>query len=327
MARTRFTNPLDNTPQTGAPRVGNENGMQKRGRAQVGGLKPVSGLPSAGNQGNLGRNQKQNSSMLNPSATNLTEEGMYNVPTRTMQIDQREYHHGSAECVYSIRSIMETDLTNYGFFAKISEGIPLFCNVKYNMSLVEKGTGAREGRGQQLNAVIYGKIVNAALMPQDLIRVKGHYRGGVYVVTQLYSENFCQNVKINRNWKNPDKDPMKKKGPSGPVPLFLVGLVFFLALIYFALSFLTTSAGIGSVNFRSIKTVFFAALLIVIVFVGLYLNRFQIFQSKPFLIVFFLTIAVLVAKYIPGGEGLVTEIGTLIITIIGLVMIVKSIFR
>ena len=170
-------------------------------------------------------------------------------------------------------------------------------------------------------AVIYGKIIDAPLIPQDLVRVKGHYRGGVYVVKQLYSENYGQYIRISRTWQNPDR----KKAPSGPLPFILAGLVFLIALVFFALKFLPVSMTSGTLD--SLKTAVFVALIAVVVFAGLYLNRFQIFTSKLFLIVFFLIIAVLVAKYIPGGEELVTEIATIVITIIGLVMIVKSIFR
>ena len=322
MARTKFTNPLDNKQGSEIPGMGGGSIPQGGGKSRIGGLKPAPGSSGMRYNENSGHNNHVDVHVKDAFHTGLADSGVYNTPARQMQQSQPTYNHGSTECVYSIRSIVEIDLTNYGFFSKLSEGIPpFFCNVKYNLSLVEKGTGAHDGRGQQLNAVIYGKIIDAPLIPQDLVRVKGHYRGGVYVVKQLYSENYGQYIRISRTWQNPDR----KKAPSGPLPFILAGLVFLIALVFFALKFLPVSMTSGTLD--SLKTAVFVALIAVVVFAGLYLNRFQIFTSKLFLIVFFLIIAVLVAKYIPGGEELVTEIATIVITIIGLVMIVKSIFR
>ena len=326
MARTKFTNPMDNKQGLGNPSMGSGSIPQGGGRSRIGGLKPDTGYSGIKNNENAGYQNMVDGPINGSFNTEITNSGLYDVPVRQIPLSQQAYNHGSTECVYSIRSIVETDLTNYSFFSKVSEGIPpFFCNVKYNLSLVEKDTGTHEGRGQQLNAVIYGKLIDAPLMPQDLVRVKGHYRGGVYVVKKLYSENYGQYVRISRTWKNQDRKSLNDQGQKGPLPFFLVGLVFLIALIFIALTFLPVSVNSGSI--AALKTAVFAALIIVVVLVGLYLNRFQIFLSKPFLIVFLLTIAVLVAKYIPGGEGLVTEIATIVITIIGLIMIVKSIFR
>lgn len=330
MGRTKYTNPMDSTPGLGASGVGRGNTTRNgSNRTHLGGLKQLPDT-TVGDNGSVTRgNYSSNYPSANQRGAESVRQGMYNVPAQQMTQEQPMYQHGSVDCVYAIKTIQETDLTNYGFFRKMSEGVPLFCNMKYNLSLVETGSGVHYGSGQQLNAVIYGKILNAVLNPQDLVRVRGRYKHGVFVVNQIFSENFGQYLNIKRTWSNPDKVAIQDKQKKSPIPFILVGLIVLLAIIYFAVQYLFqmigggTSSGVFSNLGSSLSTV----LIVGILLVGLYMNRFRIFQSKAFMVIFLLTIAVLVAKFVPGGEGLVTEIGTIVITLGALIWMVKGLFR
>lgn len=323
MARTKYTNPMDSRPGLGASGTGRSNSANNgNGGAHIGGLKPAPVDPSFRSNGvSVGNNYPT----TNQSDTEFLGQDIYPMPVS--QVQQPVYQHGSVECIYAIRSIMETDLTNYSLFRKLSEGIPMFCNVKYNLSLVETGSGVHHGSGQQLNAVIYGKILNAVLNPQDLVRVKGRYKKGVFVVNQIYSENFGQYLNIKKTWNNPDKVAIGGKKPTSPVPFVLVGLIVLLALLYFSAQYLLQVMGKSVGGFSNMGSTLSTALIIGVLLVGLYMNRGRIFQSKAFMIIFLMVIAVLVVKFIPGGEGLVTEIATLVITVGGLYLILKGLFR
>lgn len=293
MARKHVKNPLDDDLSI----------TPKQGRGGYSGRESYSGQQE--------RNQK----------TSWREGDNLDVPSETRKkpsmpeqrqsegpIYRKQNVQSNSRDVYVVRSISETDLSEYSWFRKLSEGIPLNCNNRYTLTLVNEEGAAHGTRGQNLNAVVFGKIEEANLQVQDRVQVKGKRRhGGRFEISKLYDYDAQEYIRINKNWR-----PVNSKQRSGGVGagLWLV-LIAALILIYFAVQY---AMGIYGTSPEALKQMVIAAAVIILIVAYLVVTRFRILNSPLMQKIMIGIILMVILLYVPGGEHILS--GVLIIWVL-----------
>ena len=220
------------------------------------------------------------------------------------------------EDIWVIRSIEEKDLTNYGFFQKLMEGIPIFCNYMYVMTLVRADNSAHSMMGSARNAVIYGKMTHTVLQVQDRIMVSGKEKRTGYIVDRVTSVDSNMEIPISKFWQDPDKinQPGNKKGNGGLIPILVGATVILMLLIHFL------SGAVGSADLSKIFTII---LVVAAVLLYLKVTNFAALRSPLFTKFMIGLILCFVVLYVPGGE----QVGVLLLTCLGLWILLKSFLR
>ena len=218
--------------------------------------------------------------------------------TQNVQSDSKE--------VYVVRSITETDLSEYSWFRKFSEGIPLNCNNRYTLTLVNEAGAAHGTRGQNLNAVVFGKIEEANLQVQDRVQVKGKRRhGGRFEISKLYDYDAQEYIRINKGWK-----PVNgKKGGGGIVAL--AGIIIFILAVCMAAVSALYSYGSPSEELKRAMIIAVAAVLLIGYLV---VTRFRILNVPWMQKLVIGIILAVILFYVPGGEQILA--GVLIIWVL-----------
>ena len=222
----------------------------------------------------------------------------------------------SGQDIWVIRSIEERDLTNYGFLQKLMQGIPIFCNYMYVMTLVRADNSAHSMAGSARNAVIYGKMTHTVLQVQDRIMVSGKEKRTGYIVDRVTSVDSNMEIPISRFWQDPDKmnQPGYKKGNGGLIPLLVICTVILMILIRFL------SGAVGSADLSKIFTII---LVIAAVLLYLKVTNFAALRSPLFTKFMIGLILCFVVLYVPGGE----QVGTLLLICLGLWILLKSFLK
>lgn len=247
---------------------------------------------------------------------NTYRDDVYEVPVRKERSLSMQETKTTQERVYVIRSISENDLTNYSFFRKLSDGIPVFCNYRYTMTLVNMDGAAHGRQGENLNAVIWGKIEDANIEIQDRVQVKGKRRGGRFVVSHLYDYDAQEHIRINRHWRT--ADPNRGNSSSGRGLFWIIGIIALLLLII-----LLFGDKIWASIPPAVITKFKIIMGVIVILAYLFITKFQILRTKLGQTIFGVLALAFLWKVVPGGDSIIV----VALILFGMFMLLKSILK
>lgn len=221
---------------------------------------------------------------------------------KTTEIEENTYRRGrqqddDEEGVYVIRSITETDMTDWPFTRKLFDGIPLSCNYRYTMTLVNMEGAAHGKKGQNLNATIWGKIEDANVEVQDHVQVQGKRRGKRFVISKLYDYDAQEYIRINKFWRSATAGKNGGRAGAGGMFLLLALLLMLVAGVWFVTSFMSNPPK----DFMSWVKIIIAVALVVAYLV---LTKFSILNSPLMQKIIIGGILVFIVLYVLRGSSL-----------------------